>query len=60
MKLEEKMLEIEERCQKDNQEFMMRMLSFMCNSPVPQPNTPHPHYGFHPMYNSFSHTEHNS
>ena len=33
MKLEEKTLEMEERRQKDNQEFMMRMFSFMCNQP---------------------------
>ena len=31
VKLEEKMLEMEERRQKDNQEFMMRMFSFMSN-----------------------------
>lgn len=55
MKLEEKMLEMEERRQKDNQEFMMHMFSFMCNPPMPQPNTSHTPYGFHPMYNSFSH-----
>ena len=60
IKLEEKMLEMEERRQKDNQEFMMRMVSFMCSPPMPQPSAPHTPYSFHPMYNSFSHSEQDS
>ena len=42
MKLEEKMLEMEERRQKDKQDFVMRMGSFMCNPSMPLPNTSHP------------------
>ena len=61
IRLEKRMLEMEERRQKDNQEFMMRMMSFMCNPLMPhaQSSTPQPQYNFHPMYN-FPHSEHDS
>ena len=37
VKLEEKMLEMEERRHKENQEFQMRLMSMLCNQPTVPP-----------------------
>ena len=63
IKLEERMMAIEEKRQKDNNEFMMHMMSFMFppvqSTSQPMAIPPHPMYSYPPsMYNnSFIHSQ---
>ena len=53
LKLELKLLEMEERRHKESKEIMMRMMSLMCPQPIA--TSSQPNYGYHhPMYSSFT------
>ena len=56
LRLEEKMLRMEERRQKESREFQLKMMSLLCNShaqgPIPRPtgSAPSTSYPYPPMY----------
>ena len=51
MRLEEKMMEMEKERQKENQEFMLRMMAFLCQPP-PGSQPPYPTHRYDSMYNT--------
>ena len=50
MRLEEKMMEMEKERQKENQEFMLCMMAFLCQPPPG--SQPYPTHRYDSMYNT--------